>query len=106
MKYRTTGYDVTPPPPIKRKPIHKTGVDAPPGRIGVYVDGQRRAHVGPHAGVSAVSKLLGGASAEVGKVRGKQAWIASKSPSRSKELNRAQNVKLRGQLRQDKGSVR
>src|ERR1019366_392963 len=104
MKYRTTGHDVTPPPPIKRKPIHKTGVDAPPGRIGVYVDGQRRAHVGPHAGVSVVSKLLGGAPAEIGKVRGKQAWIST-GPSRSSAVTRAA-VQLRKQIRTDRGSAK
>ena len=57
---------------------HRMGIDPPPGRIGVYdTHGQRRGHVGPHAGVSVATRLLGGAPAEVGRVKGKPAWIST-----------------------------
>jgi hypothetical protein len=103
-KFRTTGSDVTPPPPVKRKPVYRTGIDPPPGRVGIYKDGQRRGHVGPHAGVGVVSKLLGGTMAEIGKVRGKPAWIAT-GPSRTNAVARAANAKLAKSIKTDRGSV-
>jgi hypothetical protein len=99
-KFRTTGHDFlrsTSKPKIRPN-------DPPPGRVGVYVNGQRRAHVGPHAGVGVVSKLLGGGSASMGKVKGKPAWIAT-APSRTNAIARAASAKLATQRRTDKGSV-
>lgn len=103
-KFHTDHRDSIPPAPIKRKLVHRTGIDPPPGRIGIYKDGQRTGHVGEHAGIGVVSRLLGGGSAEVGKVRGKTAWIAT-GPSRPSSTQKSM-MKLRSQLRGDKGSVR
>ena len=89
-------------PPVKRKLVKPN--DPPPGRVGVYMHGQRRAHVGPHAGVSVVSKLLGGAPAQIGKVKGKTAWIAT-APSRTNAVTQAANAKLAKALKTDRGSV-
>ncbi len=84
---------------------HRMGIDPPPGRIGVYdTHGQRRGHVGPHAGVSVATRLLGGAPAEVGRVKGKPAWIST-APSRTNAVARAQKAKLAKSLKTDKGSV-
>jgi hypothetical protein len=99
-KFRTTGHDVHHPVSKLVKPQN----GPPPGRVGVYLNGQRRAHVGPHAGVSVVSKLLGGAPAQIGKVRGKAAWIAT-APSRTNAVTRAANAKLAKSLKTDRGSV-
>jgi hypothetical protein len=99
---RTTGHDV-----MRRRPApvrQKIGIDPPPGRVGVYdTKGQRRGHVGPHAGVSVATRLLGGAPAEAGKVKGKPAWIATRPRIMPRVL--APNAKLAKQLRTDKGSV-
>jgi len=80
--------------------------EAPPGRIGVFnTKGQRIGHVGPHAGVGVVRKLLGGGSAEIGKVKGKHSWIAT-GPSRSNAVTRAASAKLVSQIRTDRGSAK
>lgn len=101
-KFRTHGPDVLQSVPKVIKPRN----DAPPGRVGVYnYKGQRVAHVGPSAGIGVVSKLLGGASAETTKIKGKHAW-QSTGPSRTNASRRAAAAKLAAQLRGDKGSVR
>jgi hypothetical protein len=103
--YRTDHRDSIPPAPIKRATKHRTGIDPPAGRLGVYVNGQRRAHVGEHAGVAVVSRLLGGAPAEIGKVRGKTAWVSGGS-SHNNAVTRAANAKRMAQLRTDRGSAK
>jgi hypothetical protein len=103
--YRTDHRDSIPPAPIKRAAKHRTGIDPPAGRIGVYVNGQRRAHVGEHAGIAVVSRLLGGAPAEIGKVRGKTAWLSSGS-SPSNAVTRAANAKHSAQIRTGRGSAK
>ena len=103
--YRTDHRDSIPPAPIKRKPVHRTGIDPPPGRLGVYKDGQRVGHVGEHAGIGVVSRLLGGAPAEVGKVRGTAAWIAT-GPSCTNAVTRAASAKLAKSIKTDRGSAK
>ena len=97
--YRTDHRDSIPPAPIKRKPVHRTGNDPPPGRLGVYKDGQRVGHVGEHAGIGVVSRLLGGASAEVGKVQGTAAWIAT--GPRAHERGHPRGERQAGEVNQD-----
>ena len=100
-KFRTTGHDVLQP---VSKPKFRPN-DAPAGRIGVYNSkGQRVGHIGPHGGTSVVSKLLGGASAEIGKIKGKPAWIST-GPSRGSAVTRAA-TQLRKQIRTDRGSAK
>ena len=102
MKYRTHGPDVHHDLAPK---VIKPRNEAPAGRVGVYNSkGQRVAHVGPHAGVSIVSRLLGGAPAETTKIKGKHAWQSTGSSHPSSAQKSMQ--KLRSQLRTDKGSVR
>jgi hypothetical protein len=99
--YRTTGHDVHHPVSKVIKPRN----DAPPGRIGVYnTKGQRRGHVGEHAGIGVVSKLLGGAPAEIGRVKNRPAWIAT-GASRTSAVTRAAE-QLRKQIRTDRGSAK
>jgi hypothetical protein len=101
-KFRTTGPDVHHDLAPK---VIKPQNAAPEGRVGVFNSkGQRVGHVGPHAGVSVVSKLLGGAPAETTKIKGKHAW-QSTGPSRSSAVTRAAE-QLRKQIRTDRGSVR
>jgi hypothetical protein len=101
-KFRTTGPDVH----RMVSKVIKPRNDAPPGRVGVYnTKGQRHGHVGVHAGIGVVSKLLGGAPAEIGKVRGRAAWIAT-GPSRTNAVARAANAKLAQSLRTDRGSAK
>jgi hypothetical protein len=100
--YRTTGHDVR--HPVVNKPKFKPN-DPPANRIGIYnAKGQRVAHIGPHGGASVVSKLLGGAPAEIGKVKGKPAWISS-GPSQTSAVTRAA-TQLRKQIRTDRGSAK
>jgi hypothetical protein len=99
---RTTGHDV-------RQPVSKPKFrphEAPPGRIGVFNSkGQRVGHVGPHAGISVATRLLGGAPAEIGKIKGRPAWIAT-APSNTNAVTRAANAKRMAQLRTDRGSAK
>jgi hypothetical protein len=101
-KFRTHGHDV-------RQPVSKPKFrphEAPPGRIGVFNSkGQRVGHVGPHAGTSVVTRLLGGAPAEIGKMKGKPAWIST-GPSRTNAVTRAANAKLATQRKTDRGSAK
>jgi hypothetical protein len=99
--FRNTGHDVRHP---ASKPKFRPN-DAPSGRVGIYnTKGQRVGHIGPHGGASIVSKILGGAPAEVGKVKGRPAWIAT-APSRTNAVTRAANAKLAKSLKTDRGSV-
>jgi hypothetical protein len=100
-KFRTTGHDVHHP---ASKPKFRPN-DAPANRIGVFNSkGQRVGHVGPHAGISVASRLLGGAPAEIGKVKGKPAWIST-GPSQTSAVTRAA-TQLRKQIRTDRGSAK
>ena len=107
MKYRTDHRDSIPPPPVKRKHIHRTGIDPPDGRLGVFKDGQRFGHVGPHAGAGVAARLIGGGSVHVGRVAGKDAWIADNIVGGvgSAQTSRAK-AKLAAQLRTDRGSAK
>ena len=101
-KYRNTGSDVHHDMATKViKPINA----APANRIGVFNSkGQRVGHVGPHAGVGVVSRLLGGAPAETTKIKGKHAWQSTGSSHPSSAQKSMQ--KLRSQLRMDRGSAK
>ena len=100
--YRTHGPDVHHDLAPK---IIKPQNSAPEGRVGVFnFKGQRVGHVGPHAGISVATRLLGGAPASIGKVKGKPAWIST-GPSRSSAVTRAAE-QLRKQIRTDRGSAK
>jgi hypothetical protein len=100
--FRTTGPDVHRTVSKVVRPRN----EAPAGRVGVYnTRGQRTGHVGVHAGIGVVSKLLGGALAEIGKVKGKHAWLAT-GPSRTNAVARAANAKLAKSLKTDRGSAK
>jgi hypothetical protein len=101
-KFRTHGPDVH--HDMATKVIKPTN-QPPAGRIGVYNSkGQLHGHIGPHGGAGVASRLVGGAPVEIGKVKGKHAWIST-GPSRPSS-NQKSMMKLRSQLRGDKGSNR
>lgn len=100
--FRTTGPDVH----IQARRTIKPTNAAPPGRVGVFNSkGQRVGHVGPSAGINVASKLLGGAPASIGRVKGKAAWVAT-VPSRPNAVTRAATAKLTALLRTDRGSAK
>jgi hypothetical protein len=101
-KYRTTGHDVMPPPP-KAKPV-KPGTIAP-GKVGVFDDkGRCRGVMGTKAGAATAARFLGHSNVKLGKVDGRDAWVATAPSKSTNKAATAQNAKLAAQLRGDKGS--
>jgi hypothetical protein len=107
-QFRTSGHDLMP-----LADVSATGTTAgapapgavPDGRLGVYDStGQRVGYMGSKAGAPTASRFLKGARAKLGKVDGKDAWVAT-GPTSGRNSIRTPGAKHAAQLRTAKGSV-